>query len=459
MAIIKCPECGKEISDSAKNCIYCGYPINRPKFEIKKLLEDIKMKIPVKKMVIISGFSAFAIACIVIVFINSSLNDNDKIAIKRVENKITSIGEVNIYSSSHITEAEKLYDALSKKCQRHVENHKELTEARKTFDSLKASETIKLIDQIETVSLSNQDTIDKAKKSYDKLTANQKKLVDNSEDLLEAVDKLADLQIEDVNSKISAIGSVSLDSENAIREAKEAYDNLSDTDKKRVIGYEKLASAESDFNELAIKNCITMIDNIGQVTLNSKTAIDKVQKIYDSLSQDSKDKVTNYDTLTKATNTYKKLEKEEEDRKKVLNPGDTFSNSKWAVTYKKTNISAKILPNNPNSYYLYYCASDNETFIDLVFQIQNINTDILGINDLVGDCEVEYNGATLTKYYSLYTSNGSTIDAVYNWDGLDALDSTTLHVAIVMPRELQTNGKSVKVKLNIADQEKIICVR
>lgn len=27
MALIKCPECGKEISDKAKTCIHCGYPI------------------------------------------------------------------------------------------------------------------------------------------------------------------------------------------------------------------------------------------------------------------------------------------------------------------------------------------------------------------------------------------------------------------------------------------------
>lgn len=28
MALIKCPECGKEISDKAPACIHCGYPIN-----------------------------------------------------------------------------------------------------------------------------------------------------------------------------------------------------------------------------------------------------------------------------------------------------------------------------------------------------------------------------------------------------------------------------------------------
>lgn len=28
MALIKCPECGKEISDQAQSCPNCGYPIN-----------------------------------------------------------------------------------------------------------------------------------------------------------------------------------------------------------------------------------------------------------------------------------------------------------------------------------------------------------------------------------------------------------------------------------------------
>lgn len=28
MALIKCPECGKEISDKSKACIHCGYPVD-----------------------------------------------------------------------------------------------------------------------------------------------------------------------------------------------------------------------------------------------------------------------------------------------------------------------------------------------------------------------------------------------------------------------------------------------
>ena len=29
MALIKCPECGNEISDTAEQCIHCGYRIKK----------------------------------------------------------------------------------------------------------------------------------------------------------------------------------------------------------------------------------------------------------------------------------------------------------------------------------------------------------------------------------------------------------------------------------------------
>ena len=29
MALIKCPECGKEISDKSDKCIHCGYPLSK----------------------------------------------------------------------------------------------------------------------------------------------------------------------------------------------------------------------------------------------------------------------------------------------------------------------------------------------------------------------------------------------------------------------------------------------
>lgn len=35
MALIKCPECGKQISDKANACIHCGYPLNKGQSYVK----------------------------------------------------------------------------------------------------------------------------------------------------------------------------------------------------------------------------------------------------------------------------------------------------------------------------------------------------------------------------------------------------------------------------------------
>ena len=34
MALIKCPECGKEVSSTAQKCINCGFILNKPKRSI-----------------------------------------------------------------------------------------------------------------------------------------------------------------------------------------------------------------------------------------------------------------------------------------------------------------------------------------------------------------------------------------------------------------------------------------
>lgn len=41
MALIKCPECGKEVSDKAEACIRCGYPINKNNEVNENLQEEL----------------------------------------------------------------------------------------------------------------------------------------------------------------------------------------------------------------------------------------------------------------------------------------------------------------------------------------------------------------------------------------------------------------------------------
>ena len=62
MSLIKCPECGKEISSNADKCIYCGYPLVKDTNEtvsddsVQKdhyEEQDVKTKSPVKKIILV----------------------------------------------------------------------------------------------------------------------------------------------------------------------------------------------------------------------------------------------------------------------------------------------------------------------------------------------------------------------------------------------------------------------
>lgn len=42
MALIDCPECGREISDKSKQCIHCGYPLSDYQEENLRYEDDLK---------------------------------------------------------------------------------------------------------------------------------------------------------------------------------------------------------------------------------------------------------------------------------------------------------------------------------------------------------------------------------------------------------------------------------
>lgn len=51
MAIIKCPECGKEISEKTKNCIHCGCPIKKEKSKKSRIFIVILIPIAISAMI------------------------------------------------------------------------------------------------------------------------------------------------------------------------------------------------------------------------------------------------------------------------------------------------------------------------------------------------------------------------------------------------------------------------
>lgn len=62
MALIKCPECKKEISDTIKKCPQCGYQI-KPGFDSKKFIKEKKVFIAIASfliVVIIIGYTIYS---------------------------------------------------------------------------------------------------------------------------------------------------------------------------------------------------------------------------------------------------------------------------------------------------------------------------------------------------------------------------------------------------------------
>ena len=56
MALIKCHECGKQISDKSEVCIHCGCPVEE-KEEIKKVINEVEIKPKNNKLKLVIGIS------------------------------------------------------------------------------------------------------------------------------------------------------------------------------------------------------------------------------------------------------------------------------------------------------------------------------------------------------------------------------------------------------------------
>ena len=172
-----------------------------------------------------------------------------------------------------------------------------------------------LIDAIGEVTLESGDAIDAARTAYDKLPEAKKVLVDNYEKLTAAeeaytalVDAAAAKAVDDL---IDAIGEVTLESGDAIKAARAAYDALTDTQKELVKNYEKLTAAEEAYTALvdaaAAKAVDDLIDAIGEVTLESGDAIKAARAAYDALTDTQKELVKNYEKLLAAEELYEEL--------------------------------------------------------------------------------------------------------------------------------------------------------
>ena len=134
-----------------------------------------------------------------------------------------------------------------------------------TADRNKAAAVDKLIEKVGNVTKDSGPAIEAARKAYNDLTPTQKRLVTKLKELTDAEKAYAKLtataedqqKAKDVMDKISKIGNVTKDSEQDIKDARKAYDALTDLQKLLVDNYEALTAAETKF---------AMLDTLGKVS-------------------------------------------------------------------------------------------------------------------------------------------------------------------------------------------------
>lgn len=116
---------------------------------------------------------------------------------------------------------------------------------------------------------------------------------------------------------INAIGTVTLDSGDAIADARNAYDALTDAQKALISDTAALSNAELELEQLklryaqnlsAAQEVMALIDRIGAVTLDSEVDISAASDAYEALTQEQKAMVSNYFTLRTAHSTLTELQ-------------------------------------------------------------------------------------------------------------------------------------------------------
>lgn len=187
-------------------------------------------------------------------------------AAKAVDDQIAAIGEVTLESEDAISEAEAAVDALADEDREQLDNVDKLEQARADYEALvlagKVSEVEDAIAAIGTVTLESADAITAARSLYDGSEAEVQSAVNNLGDLEAAEAALSDLRVAETVSLIDAIGAVTLESADAVDAAQASYDSLSEADTAKVTNADVLIAAADQLKALKQQQAQALLANM-----------------------------------------------------------------------------------------------------------------------------------------------------------------------------------------------------
>lgn len=300
MALISCPECQKEISDSAKSCPNCGVKIKKKRKPIKKFHIITILTMAMLIIGMISAYFAMQLSEVEknqVIRINNSIeneltkqldNDNKESLVKAIDDVNAIIG---------------IYDKLKWKQKIRVNGYSDINrkkdDAQKMINNIDTNSVKKVIDIINNigeVTLDSRESIEKAEKAYSELP----------EELISRVDNAG-----------------------KIEEANDTYNKLVEEDTKKK-------------NEQLVLEIISLIDNLGTIddSKDTENKITSIKKKYNLLPSDMQVGVSNYSAFLEKEKTYSELRKQ----------NDNYNDAVKLIKEGELNNALKILNKLPDKY-------------------------------------------------------------------------------------------------------------
>ena len=230
---------------------------------------------------------------------------------------------VTVESRKSIIGARTAYDKLTDFQKSLVENYEALTDAEKKLKVIDdkaaaklVSDLIKNIPPVDDITLDDRDMIEETMVKYNKLSSARKKLVEGYEILTTAVERIDELEVEEVSGlieEISLIEEIGIEHSEQILFAKLKYDELNEEQKAQISNIEILDNAVSKVMILDVNDLISGIPEINDLTLENKAQIFEIKEKYDALTEDEKLQIFEVDILNNAITKIFDLEVEEVD--------------------------------------------------------------------------------------------------------------------------------------------------
>lgn len=158
------------------------------------------------------------------------------------------------------------------------------------------------IDAIGDVTINSGAAIETAGSAYDALSEKKKSNVTNYNTLVQARDQF---DIISTMSVINAIGNVTINSGAAIETAEAVYNALPEKIQSGITNYNTLVQARDQFN---ILSAIAAINAIGDVSISSRSAIRTAEATYEKLTQTQRRSIDNYGKLQEAAKKFEFIE-------------------------------------------------------------------------------------------------------------------------------------------------------